>query len=437
MNRCALLTLIVLLCPGMVWGRTWTSREGKEIEADFVDATEEAVTLNRNDGKQVTFKLERLCDGDQQFIRTILARRGSKKATLTESSPTTSPPAEKLTPARIPKFGASKKSDEDSDEDDGAGEDDSDSEGSPFRDSGDTTKKKPKIENRTWVDAFGRKSGGKFVRFQGNNVIILRGGRQATLNYWELSEADQSYLKELCVAFGQSQLIPKINPATVAGSPAANPMAGASMPGFPNAGIPNPGNPAARMPNPAMPAIPPTSNPEELARRLRELENGTRGPATTYLPPASPAGPAGPAGGYTPPMTTYNPPVASATSPTYMPSMPATPSYTPPAMSMPPTQPYIPSSAMPSSTMPGMPSFSSPTMQKQCESCGKVLSANFTAGDRCPGCGVYFSVDRTTGKTASGGGFGGGNNVVLFRTIGVLAVVAIKIVAFCAWRSQQ
>ena len=433
MNRCALLALILLLGPGLAWGRTWTSREGKEIEADFVDATEESVTLNRNDGKQVTFKLDRLCDGDQQFVRTVLARRGSKRATLTESATAPPTPTQKVNPARIPKFGASDKRDDDSGID---AEDDSDSsstDASPFRETGDSTKKKAKIENRTWIDAFGRKSGGKFVRFQGSNVIILRGGRQATLNYWELSEADHTYLKDLCAAYGQSQLIPKINPATVAASSAANPMGG-----FPNAGntaaMPNPALPNSARPYPAIPG----SSPEELARRLRELESGTQAPPTTYLPPSTPAG------GYTAPSTTYNPPIATTTPPPYVPSTPTTQPYTPPAMSMPPTtmsptQPYMPSSAMPSANsynMPNIPSYSSPVMQKQCESCGKVLSANFTAGDRCPGCGVYFSVDRTTGKT-SAGGFGTGDNVVLFRTFGVLAVVAIKIVAFCAWRSQR
>ena len=94
---------------------------------------------------------------------------------------------------------------------------------------------------------------------------------------------------------------------------------------------------------------------------------------------------------------------------------------------------------MPGSSIPSLPdpTFGAPGMDfdaKQCENCGKVLPASTTAGDSCPGCGVYFSVDRTTGKRASGGG---GMSRFAFRGIAVLVVLAIKAVAFIAWRSQQ
>ena len=79
---------------------------------------------------------------------------------------------------------------------------------------------------------------------------------------------------------------------------------------------------------------------------------------------------------------------------------------------------------------------------KQCEKCGKVLPASFTAGDRCPGCGVYFSHDNTNGKTANpgifgGGGGGGGPSRGMIKGIIVLVVLGIKGIAFMIWRSQQ
>ena len=91
------------------------------------------------------------------------------------------------------------------------------------------------------------------------------------------------------------------------------------------------------------------------------------------------------------------------------------------------------------------------TLEKECGSCGKVLPASFTAGDSCPSCGVYFSHDDTNGKTANPGFFGGGGGGSsrgsssggggmsrgAFRGIALLVVLAIKAVAFIAWRSQQ
>jgi hypothetical protein len=85
--------------------------------------------------------------------------------------------------------------------------------------------------------------------------------------------------------------------------------------------------------------------------------------------------------------------------------------------------------------------------EKECGNCGKVLPASFTAGDSCPGCGVYFSHDDTNGKTAhqgffggggrSGGGGGGGSSRGAIRIIAVVVVLVIKGIAFVVWRTQQ
>lgn len=50
--------------------RTWTSSDGKKLEADFVSATETDVTLSRSkDGKEFTLPLARLSEDDQAFIK--------------------------------------------------------------------------------------------------------------------------------------------------------------------------------------------------------------------------------------------------------------------------------------------------------------------------------------------------------------------------------
>jgi predicted peptidase len=53
---------------GMAGGRTWTSTDGKAIEAEFVSATEKEVTIERADGKTFTLPLTRLSDDDRAWI---------------------------------------------------------------------------------------------------------------------------------------------------------------------------------------------------------------------------------------------------------------------------------------------------------------------------------------------------------------------------------
>src|SRR5690349_21127868 len=71
---CCLLVALLAL-PTMVLARSWTSRDGRKIEADFVDVDETNVTLKKSDGKEVKFKIELLSDDDQTFLRGVVARR--------------------------------------------------------------------------------------------------------------------------------------------------------------------------------------------------------------------------------------------------------------------------------------------------------------------------------------------------------------------------
>ena len=62
------LTLVLGVC-GSVQARTWTSSDGKKLEAEFVSVTETEVSLKRDsDGKLFTLPLERLSELDQEFI---------------------------------------------------------------------------------------------------------------------------------------------------------------------------------------------------------------------------------------------------------------------------------------------------------------------------------------------------------------------------------
>ena len=60
---CALLTSLASLSA-----RTWTSTDGRELEAEFVSATETEVTVKRDsDGKTLTIPLNKLSEEDQKF----------------------------------------------------------------------------------------------------------------------------------------------------------------------------------------------------------------------------------------------------------------------------------------------------------------------------------------------------------------------------------
>lgn len=466
MQRFIVLVVALCLLPSMALARTWTNREGKEIVADFVDATDEKVTLKKSDGKVVTFKLELLSEDDQNFIRGILARRVGRGSSGSSDEPDS--PFESVESPAKPARRDSKSPDlksivepKSTEKVEGLG---------TMRDV-DETKKKLKPENREWNDAFGNKSSGKFIRIVGNNVLVLRSGRQVPLDYWQLSDDDKDYLKELAEANGWSHLIPKINPAeqrnnapgsNLAGGPAVGPATGmgpSSMPRMsPPGSFPGPASqPATSLP----PSIPPgASNPEDLAKRLRELENINRS-TPTYTPPSSVA--AGSPAYSSPGGTSYTPPPSSTAGygagpgPSSSPS--PGPSSTPGTFNSPAMTSSLPSSSMPSPysmpgpSMPGpvsMPNIPDPTanlpsftMEKQCENCGKVLPASFTAGDTCPGCGVYFSHDDTNGKTSHQGIFGGGGrggsgpSRGAIKGIIVLVVLGIKGIAFMVWRSQQ
>src|SRR4029434_9237284 len=71
------------------------------------------------------------------------------------------------------------------------------------------TKKKQKgQETRVWTDIFGRKATGKFIRIFGSNVVVSRAGGPLTIDFFQLSDADQTYVRELLTARGEEDLIP-------------------------------------------------------------------------------------------------------------------------------------------------------------------------------------------------------------------------------------
>ncbi|MEM9478400.1 MAG: SHD1 domain-containing protein [Verrucomicrobiota bacterium] len=52
-----------------VGARTWTSVDGKKIEAEFIETDGETVTIRRDDGRQFTLPLDKLSEADRNFVR--------------------------------------------------------------------------------------------------------------------------------------------------------------------------------------------------------------------------------------------------------------------------------------------------------------------------------------------------------------------------------
>jgi predicted peptidase len=64
------LSLILAATLTTASARTWTSNDGKPLEADFVSATETHVTLKLSrTGKEVTIPLTRLSEADRKFVK--------------------------------------------------------------------------------------------------------------------------------------------------------------------------------------------------------------------------------------------------------------------------------------------------------------------------------------------------------------------------------
>lgn len=60
---------LIVLCESGMEARTWTSDDGRSLDAELVTATETSVTLKtKNNGKEFTLLLEKLSEEDQEYV---------------------------------------------------------------------------------------------------------------------------------------------------------------------------------------------------------------------------------------------------------------------------------------------------------------------------------------------------------------------------------
>jgi hypothetical protein len=227
---------LVLVAAGLALAkeRTWTSSDGRTMQGEFVRELDGDVTFLIK-GKLVTIAIDKLSERDQQIVRDLAAGKvvpdDSNPAKPAESKPAETTSAEPDPLAPVP----------DRPDDSATGP--------------SLNKKKQKgPESRVWTDIFGRKGTGKFIRIFGSSVVVSRAGGPLTIDFFQLSDADQAYVRELLTSRGEEDLIPvKPPPMPAEGSqpggpraigdqePDSNPGPGARAPGLGPPGLGPPG----------------------------------------------------------------------------------------------------------------------------------------------------------------------------------------------------
>jgi len=181
---------LVFVVAGLALGkeRTWTSSDGRTMQGEFVRELDGDVTFLIK-GKLVTIATDKLSQRDQQIVRDLAAGKevpdDSAPARPAESKPAESKPAEPDPFAPVP-----------------------DRPEEPATAPSSNKKKQKGPESRVWTDIFGKKATGKFIRIFGSSVVVSRAGGPLTVDFFQLSDADQAYVRELLTSRGEEDLIP-------------------------------------------------------------------------------------------------------------------------------------------------------------------------------------------------------------------------------------
>jgi hypothetical protein len=208
----SLALFLALTLPGVAKERVWTSSDGRTMRGEFVRELDGDVTFLVG-GKLQTVPLSRLSERDQQIVRDLAAGKpvpDDPAPPPATDDPFTGPPATATAPAT----GDAPAADE------------------PLAPAADdrppplVNKPKPPV-TRVWTDNQGRQTTGKFVRVFDGKVVLSRAGGPISVPFFDLSEADQQYVKDQLTAAGQEEQIPVRTPAQETPStddPAESPM---------------------------------------------------------------------------------------------------------------------------------------------------------------------------------------------------------------------
>jgi len=436
--------------------RTWTNADGRTMEAEFVRELNGDVTFVK-DGKLIVIRLDKLSLKDQQAVKDL--SEGKEPA---DEDPFKTPEGKSASDSGSSTGGL-------------FGDD------KPNNSSGTDKPKKPiSIQTRTWTDRFGNKSTGKFVRMNGNDVVMNRGTKPVSVPFFNLSDADQDYVREVLISQGKEDAIPS---SEFAGGGTSEFGQGSAAPGVPLAGgSPGPGmgpgmtgmgpmGPGmGRGMGPGMSGMGPgmgrgmgpgmsgmggmgpgmAGGPGGMSRGPG-MGGGMRPPVGGTLGPGSMGGPGMAGGGVVGgPMGTG--PVGGINSGPFDPSTamaaggmsgPGSMTSGMPATSMNPGMSSFPGSRMsnmPSmepASIPPLPSTNFPSMEVeeyyQCSKCNARLSKLEVSGTSCPRCNTVwgFKQDAFGNKTMTTAGRGqvgaAGTIILVFVLLGVVVFISLFI----------
>src|SRR5262245_47352323 len=153
LRACLSLALISLVIPALAWGRTWTNRDGKSVEGDFVRLDGETVVLLVG-GKEARVPLANLSDGDQAYAKLFNPATESPAAPESPTLGGGTPPATTPTPPKDPSV--------------------------------------PDLSrSRKWTDRAGRSVSAILSSVSGGTVYLKAGSRLQSVSYAQLCDEDQ------------------------------------------------------------------------------------------------------------------------------------------------------------------------------------------------------------------------------------------------------
>lgn len=246
---------------GDVQARVWVDSEGRTVDAEFIKYEGTTVHLRRNDtGAEIEVAYSKFSDADKQEIDSLHEQATRK--------PESSPAAEM--------------------------KEDSSATAAMEKEAREAEARRELKGNRKWADEEGNQIQAKFVRIYEGNVILLQGNKGHNVDFYKLSDADQSFLRTHLEALGQGNDVPPVVAKSVDNNVGEGAIAG-STPGGMNfegslgASTANNGGAMANNSAGTTTKSPPPLNETDQQRRIREYQEKFANSSLPSTPASTPA----------------------------------------------------------------------------------------------------------------------------------------------------
>jgi ribosomal protein L40E len=382
-----LAVLIVLFLGPALHARVWTDKLGRQTEAKFIRISGDDVVLQKG-AKPLIIPLAQLSDEDQEYVKSLAKNKGGAKKPAARQDDAESEEDFGTPSALKPKKPDAKASAvpnpfEDGDEDENAENSDK-IEKSSQSDISKPAEKKPKtakaeangefadgeFSERTWTDKKGNKITASFVRLDGSTVVLLKDGKEREFPMDRFVYDDKLYIRQAALEALKHPKIPAKGGDALAGTPA--PVVSNPIPfqgGF--------------SPSPASDAMQRMQAQQQANEALRQQRQQQQDAAAAAAKQA------------------WDQQQQERRQQAEQ-ERQARAEKERQAYEQWQQQVHNQAQAMENSRNgPPMPSFNTHQVEtKVCMSCNQPVPSSATAGQRCPHCGVFWSVDKTTGAKA-------------------------------------